>query len=97
MTFIANSKITNGNDSCRIENKDVLNSHRQADLHFPFAAPPNPDELVEVHPGVLWGRLPLPFRLDHINVYFIDDGDGWAVIDTGIGDEPNSGSLAKAS
>ena len=69
------------------ENKDVLDSHHQAELHFPFAAPLKPDELVEVHPGVLWGRLPLPFRLDHVNVYFIDDGDGWAVIDTGIGDE----------
>jgi glyoxylase-like metal-dependent hydrolase (beta-lactamase superfamily II) len=65
----------------------VLDSHHQAELHFPFAAPLNPHELIEVHPGVLWARLPLPFRLDHINVYFIDDGDGWAVIDTGIGDE----------
>ena len=65
----------------------MLDSHHQAELHFPFAAPLKPDELVEVHPGVLWGRLPLPFRLDHVNVYFIDDGDGWAVIDTGIGDE----------
>ena len=65
----------------------MLDSHHQAELHFPFAAPLNPHELIEVHPGVLWARLPLPFRLDHINVYFIDDGDGWAVIDTGIGDE----------
>jgi glyoxylase-like metal-dependent hydrolase (beta-lactamase superfamily II) len=65
----------------------VFDSHHQDALQYPFSAPTNPDELVEVHPGVLWGRLPLPFRLDHINVYFIDDGNGWAVIDTGIGNE----------
>ena len=35
---------------------------------------------------MLWLRLPLPFRLDHVNVHLIEDGDGWAVLDTGIGD-----------
>lgn len=34
--------------------------------------------------GVLWFRLPLPMRLDHVNVYALDDGDGWTVIDTGF-------------
>ena len=33
-----------------------------------------------------WLRLPLPFRLDHVNVHLLEDGDGWAVLDTGIGD-----------
>jgi glyoxylase-like metal-dependent hydrolase (beta-lactamase superfamily II) len=55
-----------------------------APLIFPFAAPPSPGEALEAAPGVLWARIPLPFRLDHVNVYFIDDGDGWAVVDTGI-------------
>ena len=40
-----------------------------------------------VAPGVLWLRLPLPFRLGHVNVYFVADGTGWAVIDTGAGDD----------
>lgn len=40
---------------------------------------------VEIVPGILWIRLPLPFRLDHVNIYLIDDGDGWAVLDTGVG------------
>ena len=31
-------------------------------------------ETVEVAPGILWARIPLPFRLNHINVYLIDDG-----------------------
>jgi glyoxylase-like metal-dependent hydrolase (beta-lactamase superfamily II) len=56
-------------------------------LVFPFAAPPGPGAAIEVAPGILWARIPLPFRLDHVNVYFIDDGDGWAVVDTGIDNE----------
>jgi glyoxylase-like metal-dependent hydrolase (beta-lactamase superfamily II) len=31
--------------------------------------------------------LALPFRLDHVNVYLVEDGPGWALIDTGLGDE----------
>jgi len=53
-------------------------------LYHPQAAPPGRGETIEIAPGVLWARLPLPFRLDHINLYFLDDGDGWAVIDAGI-------------
>ncbi|MDX1694107.1 MAG: MBL fold metallo-hydrolase [Ketobacteraceae bacterium] len=29
-------------------------------------------------------RSPLPFSLDHINCYLIHDGEGWAVVDTGM-------------
>src|SRR5262245_66145214 len=56
-------------------------------LTFPHPAPPAPGSAVEVAPGILWVRLALPFRLDHVNVYVIEDGDGWAVLDTGIDDE----------
>ncbi len=55
-----------------------------ATLDFPFAAPPETGALIEAAPGVLWTRIPLPFRLDHVNVFLIEDGDGWAVLDTGI-------------
>lgn len=57
-------------------------------LVHPYQTPPEPGRTLEVAPGILWARLPLPFRLDHVNVYLVDDGDGWAVIDTGIGDQP---------
>jgi len=40
-------------------------------------------ETLEVAPGVHWLKMPLPFALDHINLYLIEDGDGWTVIDTG--------------
>lgn len=55
-------------------------------LAFPHAAAPAPGGVVEVAPGVLWLRLALPFALDHVNIYLIEDGAGWAVLDTGLGD-----------
>ncbi|WP_158812483.1 MBL fold metallo-hydrolase [Methylocapsa sp. S129] len=65
----------------------MTKSIEAAPLIFPFPTPPEKGEAIEVAPGILWARIPLPFRLDHVNVYFIDDGDGWAVVDTGIDDE----------
>jgi glyoxylase-like metal-dependent hydrolase (beta-lactamase superfamily II) len=56
-----------------------------SELVFPFPAPPGPGEALEVAPGVLWLRFPLPFLLDHVNVYLIEDAGGWAALDTGIG------------
>lgn len=58
-----------------------------AQLTFPHAEPPAAGEAREVADGVLWLRLPLPFRLDHVNVYLIEDGPGFALFDTGIDDE----------
>jgi glyoxylase-like metal-dependent hydrolase (beta-lactamase superfamily II) len=55
---------------------------------FPTQEPPAPGQVIEITPGILWARIPLPFRLNHINVYLIEDGDGWAVLDTGIDNEP---------
>jgi glyoxylase-like metal-dependent hydrolase (beta-lactamase superfamily II) len=57
-------------------------------LTHPFSTAPQPGETIEVAPGILWLRLPLPFRLNHVNVYLIEDGEGYALIDTGIDDTP---------
>lgn len=65
----------------------MLHKSPDADLIYPFAEPPGPGEVVTVAPGVLWVRIPLPFRLNHVNVYLIEDGDGWAILDTGIGND----------
>lgn len=51
-------------------------------LSYPFPTPES-GHFQEVAPGVKWLRLPLPYRLDHINVWAIDDGRGWALVDTG--------------
>ncbi|HYE42015.1 MAG TPA: MBL fold metallo-hydrolase [Caulobacteraceae bacterium] len=53
-------------------------------LSYPFEAIPAPGEAVEVAEGVLWLRQPLPFELDHINVWAIRDGEGWTLVDTGV-------------
>jgi glyoxylase-like metal-dependent hydrolase (beta-lactamase superfamily II) len=53
-------------------------------LVYPIPEPPATGEVIEAAPGILWARIPLPFRLNHINVYLIDDGAGWALLDTGI-------------
>lgn len=54
-------------------------------LDFPFGAEAPSDLATEVAPGVLWVRLPLPFRLDHVNVWLIAERDGWCLVDTGFG------------
>lgn len=40
-------------------------------------------ETLEVAPGILWLKMPLPFALDHINLYLLEDGPGWTAVDTG--------------
>ncbi|MEC8572169.1 MAG: MBL fold metallo-hydrolase [Pseudomonadota bacterium] len=50
----------------------------------PWSEPPAEGEAIDVADGVLWMRLPLPMKLDHVNVYALDDGDGWTIVDTGM-------------
>lgn len=52
-----------------------------------WAAPvPALDEPVPLAEGILWLRLALPFKLDHINLWLLDDGPSWTLVDTGYGD-----------
>ncbi|WP_170605933.1 MBL fold metallo-hydrolase [Ruegeria arenilitoris] len=53
-------------------------------IRYPWTEPPAPGEWTQIAEGVLWIRLPLPMALDHVNVYALDDGDGWTVVDTGM-------------
>ena len=54
-------------------------------LSFPHGAPPAPGTTIEVAPGVRWLRMPLPFALDHINLWMLEDGGGWSIVDSGFG------------
>ncbi len=53
---------------------------------------PAPGEAIELAPGVRWVRMPLPFALDHINLWLLRDADeagreGWAIVDCGVADD----------
>ena len=54
------------------------------DLHYPFDTVPEHGDPRRVAEGVYWLRMPLPFSLDHINLYLLRDGAGWTIVDTGI-------------
>ncbi len=58
-------------------------------LYYPHGRwTPEPGKLHPVSDGVFWLRMPLPFSLDHINLWVLDDGDGWAIVDTGLAAAP---------
>ncbi len=64
-----------------------MTTFSDATLRFPYPEALEPGDLIEIAPGLLWLRLALPYRLDHVNVFLIEDDGGWAVFDTGLGDE----------
>lgn len=62
-------------------------ARRQPDegLVYPFGREgPATGEFIPVAEGVGWARLPVPGSLRHINVWALDDGDGVALVDTGL-------------
>jgi len=70
--------------------ENTVADHRSApflrgdeNLEYPFEETPKGDKVVKVADGILWARIPLPWSLDHINVYLLDEGDSWTLIDTG--------------
>jgi glyoxylase-like metal-dependent hydrolase (beta-lactamase superfamily II) len=61
-------------------------------LHYPLADTlPAPGSSIEVAPGVRWLRMPLPFALDHINLWLLRDRqdgiEGWTIVDCGVADD----------
>ncbi|WP_153114569.1 MBL fold metallo-hydrolase [Rhodocyclus tenuis] len=51
---------------------------------YPRTQAPPPGETFEIAPGVRWLRMPLPFALNHINLWLIEDDAGWVIVDTGF-------------
>ena len=58
-----------------------------ASLDYPYPEVPAPGTTQEVAPGVRWLSMPLPFQLDHINLWLLDDEPGTTLVDTGIADQ----------
>lgn len=57
-------------------------------LEYPFETPPLGGWLALAE-GVHWLRLPLPFALDHINVWLLPDHAAWTLVDTGVSLAPS--------
>ncbi len=53
---------------------------------FPEFHRPPPGGSVEVAAGVHWVRMPLPYALDHVNLWLLAEEGGWTLVDTGHGD-----------
>ncbi len=54
--------------------------------YLPVEIPAGGD-YAEVAPGILWLRIPMPLDLNHINLWLLEDGDGWTLVDTGLNAE----------
>ena len=59
----------------------------ESPLRYPIEPPPSDGTLVEIAPGLMWARIPMPMSLDHINCYLLRDrygiGQADALIRTG--------------
>ncbi len=82
-----NSEIVAGGGVRRARDDDNVTQLTKVELDYPFEALPEPGTAMPVAPGVHWVRMPLPFKLDHINLFLLEDGDGWTLLDTGYGND----------
>jgi glyoxylase-like metal-dependent hydrolase (beta-lactamase superfamily II) len=74
-----------------------LSAELERALHYPLGDElPAPGRAISLAPGVKWMRMPLPFALDHINLWLLRDRfqgrEGWTVVDCCI-DRPESRAL----
>ena len=56
-------------------------------LSYPWPDHPQEGTLRKVAETVYWLKMPLDGGLDHINLYLLEDDDGWYAVDTGWNDE----------
>jgi glyoxylase-like metal-dependent hydrolase (beta-lactamase superfamily II) len=72
-------------------NEQDVEERRHA-LVYPLEQSPAFGEAVEITPGVMWMRMPLGGSIAFINVWALRDGDGWALVDTGMQTDQTSRS-----
>ncbi len=65
----------------------------ETEIKYLFDTPPEPGATRVLLPGLTWVRVPLPFVLNHVNCWLLEDGDGGVtLIDTGA-DKPETRAL----
>ena len=63
---------------------DGAADRKTSPIRSPWDRPPETGQAIDVAPGILWLRLPLPMTLDHVNIYALDEGDHWTLVDCGV-------------
>ncbi len=69
---------------------------QESELHYVLGDQlPAVGSSLEVAPGVRWLRMGLPFALNHVNLWLLDDGEGWTIVDCGIATEDTRAAWEK--
>jgi len=53
-------------------------------IRYEFKQRPAVGETMQVVPGIYWLRMPLPIALGHINLWLLESGNSWTIVDTGV-------------
>ncbi|GAB3628443.1 Hydroxyacylglutathione hydrolase [Pandoraea terrae] len=64
-------------------------------LDYPCGEPPAPGLATEIASGVLWVQMPMPGKLNHINLWALRDHNGWAAVDVGLQTSETAASWRK--
>ncbi len=80
---------TSGSPDASLTQDDNFTVTSHAGLAYPWGdAAPAAGETIRIANGISWARIPMPGSLGHINSWLLDDadedGEGVAVVDTGI-------------
>jgi len=63
---------------------EVLEKDAPTALTYTLQPAPEPGQAVAIAPVVYWLRMRLPVALNHINLWALEDGEGWTLVDTGM-------------
>jgi len=53
-------------------------------IEYEHGSRPKTGETMAMADDITWLRMPLPFSLNHINLWLLRDDNGWVIVDTGI-------------
>ena len=53
-------------------------------MEKPYADTPSPGSAFEIAPGFFWVAMPIPYPPGYVNIWLMDEGDGWTIVDTGM-------------
>lgn len=55
-----------------------------SEITYPFDKTVPTEEPARIVPNIHWLRMPLPFVLNHVNIWLLQDEGGWCTVDTGV-------------